>query len=153
MNQLQNLSIEARDQVLVNRGIPQPRLEDDCPICFESLRGAVIVFERCGHAFHGPCARRAGRRERQRQLTARANCSGFGDPLFEPQLGYSCCVDRVRITDNEVAELQLPAWMQDNQGYNGAVASPLGSLDMNEDRFRAYLQQRTSVLGTNEHTA
>ena len=44
----------------------------------------------------------------------------------------------------------LPFWPQDNQGYNGAVASPLSSLDMNEDRFRAYLQQRTAVLGANE---
>ena len=149
MNLIQNLSVQARDQMLRGGGIPQPRLEEDCPICFEPLSGQVIVFERCGHAFHRLCARRAGQRERQRQLTARANCAGFGDPLFEAQLGYSCCVDRVRITDGEAGELQLPFWPQDNQGYNG-VASPLDSLDLNEDRFRTYLQQRTSVLGANE---
>jgi hypothetical protein len=150
MGSLQNLSLAERDRMLRDRGIPQPRLEEDCAICFEPLSGVIVVFERCGHAFHGPCARRAGRRERQRQLTARANCSGFGDPLFEAQLGYSCCVDRVRITDDEAGDLQLPFWPQPLQGYNGAVASPLSSLDMNEDRFRAYLQQRTAVLGVNE---
>ena len=56
----------------------------------------------------------------------------------------------MRITDDEAGELQLPFWPQPLQGYNGAVASPLASLDMNEDRFRAYLQQRTAVLGANE---
>ena len=148
MNELQNLSVEARDRMLRDRGIPQPRLEDECAICFEPLSGQVIVFERCGHAFHRPCARRAARRERQRQLAARANCAGFGDPLFEPQLGYQCCVDRVRITDGEVAELQLQPWLQPMQGYGqGQIASPLASLDMDEDRFRAYLQHRVAALG------
>ena len=62
MNELQNLSVEARDRMLRDRGIPQPRLEDECAICFEPLSGQVIVFERCGHAFHRPCARRAAHR-------------------------------------------------------------------------------------------
>lgn len=150
MNQLQNMSVQARDRMLRDRGVPQPRMEEDCPICFEPLSGQVVVFSRCGHAFHRLCARQAGRRERQRQLTARANCSGFGDPLFEAQLGYSCCADRVRITDDEAGELQLQAWPQLLQGYQGQIASPLASLDMDEDRFRAYLQQRTAALGVNE---
>ena len=32
----------------------------------------------------------------------------------------------------------------------GQIASPLASLDMDEDRFRAYLQHRVAALGANE---
>ena len=45
MNQLQNMSVQARDQMLRDGGIPQPRLEEDCPICFEPLSGQVIEGE------------------------------------------------------------------------------------------------------------
>ena len=148
MNELQNLSVEARDRMLRDRGVPQPRLEE-VPHLLRALERQVIIFSRCGRVPQALCA--AGGTAGAAETAHRArNCSGFGDPLFEAQLGYSCCVDRVRITDDEAGELQLQAWPQPLQGYNGAVASPLASLDMDEDRFRAYLQQRTAVLGANE---
>ena len=150
MNQLQNMSVQARDQMLRDSGIPQPRLEAECQVCLEPLSGVIVVFSQCGHAFHRRCARQAGRQARRRQLTARENCSGFGDPLFEPVLGYSCPSDRVPITEEEEEELDLPFWPQPMQGYGGQIASPIGALDMDTARFRAYLQQRTAVLGVNE---
>ena len=150
MNTLQGMSAQARDQRLRDLGVPHPRLEAECQVCLEPLSGVIVVFSQCGHAFHRRCARQAGRQARRRQLTARENSSGFGDPLFEPVLGYTCPSDRVPITEEEEEELDLPFWPQPMQGYGGQIASPIGALDMDTARFRAYLQQRTAALGVNE---